>query len=68
MSNPFDQADAAFLVLCNQEGQHSIWPAFLPAPAGWSCVFGPAERQACLDYVDTHWTDMRPASLRAAQR
>jgi len=29
-------------------------------------VFGPASRQEALDYVDTHWTDLRPKSLRDA--
>ncbi|CBW75571.1 Antibiotic/siderophore biosynthesis protein [Mycetohabitans rhizoxinica HKI 454] len=30
-------------------------------------VHGPDTRQACLDYVNTHWTDMRPKSLIEAK-
>lgn len=63
MTNPFDLQDGSYLVLVNPEGQHSLWPASLDAPAGWTRVHGPAGRDACLEYVNTHWTDMRPRSL-----
>lgn len=66
MSNPFDNADGTFLVLINDEGQHSIWPTFVDVPAGWRTAFGPDVRQACLDHVEAHWTDMRPNGLRRA--
>ncbi|KUL31838.1 MbtH family protein [Streptomyces regalis] len=45
------------------ERQHSLWPAFAEVPAGWTVVRGAAGRQSCLDYVERHWTDMRPKSL-----
>jgi MbtH protein len=63
MSNPFDSADGSFLVLVNDEGQHSLWPAFAEVPRGWTCVHGEAGRQECLAYVEENWTDMRPKSL-----
>ncbi|CCK30253.1 MULTISPECIES: MbtH family protein [Streptomyces] len=67
MSNPFEDNDARYLVLRNDEGQHSLWPAFAAVPDGWTTVHGEAGRQECLDYVEEHWTDLRPASLvRAA--
>jgi MbtH protein len=66
MSNPFDDANGVFLVLVNEEGQHSLWPDFAPVPAGWQTVFGAASREACTNYVDEHWVDMRPNSLIAA--
>jgi MbtH protein len=68
MDNPFDDADAAFLVLVNQEGQYSLWPAFRAPPEGWSAVGPRGARQACLDWIEAHWTDMRPASLRNKQQ
>ena len=68
MSNPFDDQEGAFLVLVNDELQHSLWPSFAEVPQGWRTVFGPGSRQACLEYVDIHWTDMRPASLIAAMQ
>jgi MbtH protein len=64
--NPFDDDEGTFLVLRNDEGQHSLWPTFADVPAGWATVFGAGSRAACLDYVETHWSDMRPASLVAA--
>ncbi|HEX5740311.1 MAG TPA: MbtH family protein [Pilimelia sp.] len=66
MNNPFDDAEGTFLVLVNDEDQHSLWPAFAPVPEGWRQVCGPDSRQACLDYVEEHWTDLRPLSLRRA--
>ncbi|WP_328912281.1 MULTISPECIES: MbtH family protein [unclassified Streptomyces] len=63
MSNPFENPEGVYLVLVNDEGQHSLWPDFVDTPAGWTAVHGPAGRQECLEYVETHWTDMRPKSL-----
>lgn len=63
MTNPFEDPDGTYLVLVNDENQHSLWPAFADVPAGWTVVCGPGPRQDCLDYVETHWTDMRPRSL-----
>ncbi|MGH3794143.1 MAG: MbtH family protein [Pseudonocardiaceae bacterium] len=68
MTNPFDDADGSFFALVNDEGQHSLWPVFAEMPAGWKVVHGPASWQSCMDYIDTHWTDMRPKSLIEAMR
>ncbi|MEU9337668.1 MbtH family protein [Streptomyces sp. NPDC048290] len=63
MSNPFDDPEGTFLVLVNDEHQHSLWPDFAEVPAGWRTVHGPDSRESCVTYVETHWTDMRPRSL-----
>jgi uncharacterized protein YbdZ (MbtH family) len=63
-SNPFDDENGTFFVLVNDEEQHSLWPTFKEVPQGWRIAFGEASRQDCLDYVDQHWTDLRPKSLR----
>jgi MbtH protein len=63
MANPFEDPEGSYLVLVNDEGQHSLWPAFVEVPAGWTIRFGEAGREECLDYVEQHWTDMRPLSL-----
>lgn len=63
MTNPFDDDTAEFLVLVNDELQHSLWPVGIEVPAGWTITHGPSSRQACLDHVDRNWTDLRPASL-----
>ena len=62
-TNPFDDVDGRFLVLVNDEGQHSLWPSFAEVPGGWTVVLAENTRQACLDYIETHWTDLRPRSL-----
>lgn len=64
-TNPFEDEDGRYLVLVNDERQHSLWPAFADVPAGWTIAFGEDSRAACLDYVEKNWTDMRPASLIA---
>ncbi|KOT31439.1 hypothetical protein ADK41_31070 [Streptomyces caelestis] len=66
MGNPFDDPDASFHVLVNDEDQHSLWPADTPVPDGWTAVLSNASREACVAYVDAHWTDMRPRSLARA--
>lgn len=65
-TNPFDDQDGRFYVVVNDEDQHALWPVFADIPAGWRSVFGQAGHQECLDYVEEHWTDMRPRSLRVA--
>jgi uncharacterized protein YbdZ (MbtH family) len=62
--NPFDDDNGSFLVLANDEEQHSLWPVFADVPAGWRVVYGEADRAACLDYIEQNWPDIRPKSLR----
>jgi MbtH protein len=62
-TNPFEDPDGTYLVLMNDESQYSLWPAFIEVPAGWRVVHPEDARQTCLDYIDKHWTDMRPQSL-----
>ena len=66
MTNPFEDPAGTYLVLVNAENQHSLWPESVDVPAGWTVAFGPETRQACLDHVETNWTDMRPKSLADA--
>ena len=63
MTNPFEDPDGTYVVLVNDEGQHSLWPSFVDVPAGWTVAFGESSRSACLEFVNENWTDMRPASL-----
>lgn len=63
MTNPFEDPDGTYLVLVNDEGQHSLWPSFVEVPAGWTVAHEESSRSACLDYVNASWTDLRPTSL-----
>jgi MbtH protein len=63
MINPFDDLEASYLVVVNDESQHALWPVFAEVPAGWTVALAATSRQDCLDYVERHWTDMRPKSL-----
>jgi MbtH protein len=55
-----------FKVLVNAEGQHSLWPAGQPNPVGWTAIGPTGSKAECLAYVEAHWSDMRPRSLREA--
>lgn len=66
-SSPFDDPEADYLVLVNEENQHSLWPAFADVPTGWAIAHGKASRRACVDYIDRNWTDLRPSTALAAR-
>ena len=66
-TNPFDDEDGTFHALVNDEGQHSLWPTFVPVrPAGSWNTTRRRGRQACLNRIEQHWADLRPRSLIAA--
>jgi MbtH protein len=67
VTSPFD-GEGPFVVLVNEAGQHSLWPASADLPGGWRAVYGAASRQECLDYTTEHWTDIRPGGGTAQAR
>jgi MbtH protein len=60
----FDDEEAIFRVVVNQEEQYSIWPEHREIPAGWRAVGKTGKKKECLAYIEEVWTDMRPLSLR----
>jgi MbtH protein len=62
-TNPFEDEEGKYYALINEEGQYSLWPAFIDVPEGWTIVHGEESRKSCLDYIEENWTDMRPKSL-----
>jgi MbtH protein len=65
MTSPFDDPADRFTVLINEEDQYSLWPEQLDIPAGWTLASS-GDMDECTAYINTHWTDMRPRSLRIA--
>lgn len=55
-----------YKVLVNDEEQYSIWPTARATPAGWRETGPVGDKEACLAYIESVWTDMRPLSLRKA--
>ena len=53
-----------YKVVMNHEEQYSVWPAHKEIPNGWKDVGESGPKDKCLEYIKTHWTDMRPLSLR----
>lgn len=66
MYNPFENDQGSFVVLVNEESQYSLWPAVIAIPEGWTKEHGPEVKSNCLEYIENHWQDMRPKSLREA--
>ncbi|MFI6325070.1 MbtH family protein [Nonomuraea sp. NPDC050556] len=61
----FDDDDALYLVVRNDEEQYSLWPAEgRPVPDGWQAAGEAASRADCLAYIEANWTDLRPKSAR----
>ena len=56
-----------FEVVINAQGQYSLWPVGKPMACGWSAAGMRGQRQDCLEYINQHWTDMRPRSLRESR-
>jgi MbtH protein len=63
VTNPFEDENGVYHVLINPEGQHSLWPIFIEVPKGWTIVHNADSRAGCLEFINKHWTDMRPNSL-----
>ena len=62
----WDDEETEFKVVINHEEQYSIWPTYRALPAGWREAPMSGKKQDCLRYIEQHWTDMRPLSLRRA--
>ena len=43
MTNPFEDPDGTYVVLVNDENQHSLWPSFVDVPEGWRTAHGREE-------------------------
>jgi MbtH protein len=59
MASPFDTETGELVVLVNDAGQYSLWPAFRELPRGWRGAGVSGPREVCLDWIEAHWTDLR---------
>ncbi|CAM5280276.1 MbtH family NRPS accessory protein (plasmid) [Streptomyces viridifaciens] len=66
MADSAPKDSVQYEVVVNDEGQYSIWWVGRERPDGWHAEGKQGTRADCLDHIDTVWTDMRPASVRAA--
>lgn len=64
MFNEKSQSADQFEVLVNHEEQYSIWPLGKTIPHGWKQAGKSGDKETCLAFVKSVWTDMRPLSLR----
>ncbi|MFG2651371.1 MbtH family protein [Streptomyces sp. NPDC048436] len=52
-----DDDTVACVVVINDAGQYSIWPAGRETPAGWQGTGFAGSRAECLTHIDEIWTD-----------
>lgn len=64
MSDEEVEDTTVYRVVLNHEEQYSIWPAHRDSPAGWRDAGKVGSKDECLAYIEEHWTDMRPLSVR----
>ncbi|MFJ4321083.1 MbtH family protein [Streptomyces lavendulae] len=57
-----------YRVVLNDEEQYSIWWTDRDLPMGWHEEGTAGSRDECLQHIERVWTDMRPRSVREAQR
>ena len=53
-----------FKVVVNHEQQYSLWPGERGNAPGWRDAGKTGDKNECLTYIESVWTDMRPLSLR----
>jgi len=58
------ETESTYLVVHNDEQQYSVWWADRDLPAGWHATGFSGSRDACLDHIESVWTDLRPLSVR----
>jgi MbtH protein len=56
--------EQVFKVVVNDEEQYSIWPDERDNALGWRDAGKRGTREDCLAWIEEHWTDMRPLSVR----
>jgi MbtH protein len=59
-----DDENLRYRVVVNHEEQYSIWPTARDNPPGWLDAGAEGTKVECLDWIERHWSDMRPLSLR----
>ena len=53
-----------YMVVVNHEEQYSVWPQQKTEGTEWRVAVESCGLDACHDYIEEVWTDMRPLSLR----
>lgn len=54
--------DIIYAVVQSEDGRYSIWPKVRPVPWGWMATGFEGQKEACLDHIETAWTDQAPTN------
>jgi uncharacterized protein YbdZ (MbtH family) len=52
-----------FVILINDDGQYSLWPALKDIPPGWVKLEFSGSKDECTAYIDENWKNIQPKSL-----
>jgi MbtH protein len=55
-----------YTVVVNHDEQYSIWLKERELPLGWKEAGYQGTRDACLEWIEQVWKDLRPMSLQKA--
>lgn len=65
-SNPFDDAQGQFYILCNPHLHYSLWPQQCALPSGWRPVCEPQPLEACNVWLAQRWQTLTPTHYAGA--
>jgi len=61
MTDPFEDESVEYMVLANADERYSLWPAWMPAPAGWVVTGAKGPRELCVAWIESHLVDFGAA-------
>jgi MbtH protein len=61
------EESSQYAVLVNDAEQYALHPTESAPPDGWHAAGFTGGEDACIRYVDEHWTDIRPRHIRESE-
>jgi len=58
MQAALEYADRSLLMLADEEGRYSLWPADAAVPQGWTLVLSTTERRRALESIGVRLPDV----------
>ncbi|MEN3752450.1 MbtH family NRPS accessory protein [Mangrovibacter sp. SLW1] len=59
-SNPFDNPQGLFLILCNAQQQYCLWPQQCVLPQGWHVACNAQTQADCDTWLRAQWQSLHP--------
>ncbi|MEY8710013.1 invasin [Mangrovibacter phragmitis] len=59
-SNPFDNPQGLFFILCNAQQQYCLWPQQCALPIGWQVACNAQPQADCNTWLNAQWQSLHP--------